>query len=159
MVKAVYAGTFDPVTFGHLDIISRASEVFDHVVVATTEDTAKEPLLGIDKRLALLRGEAGELPGIEIRRFSGLLIDFARQMDAKVLIRGLRAVSDFEYEFKMAMMNRELDSEIETVFLVTRHENMFISSTLVREIARVGGDISPFVPKAAKDAIMYELGR
>jgi pantetheine-phosphate adenylyltransferase len=158
MVRAVYAGTFDPVTFGHLDVIERASKVFDELVITTTENVNKTAFFTRDERLALLQATLDAKPGIEVRPFDGLLVDFAREIGAKVLVRGLRAASDFEYEFEMAMMNRELWPEIEIVFFVTRPRYMFVSSTLIREIAGKGGDISPFVPPPVQDAIITKLG-
>lgn len=159
MGKAVYAGTFDPVTFGHIDIVHRAAEVFDHLVVTTTDNLNKTPFFELDERLALLRTVLDNAPGIEITPFSGLLVDFARSIGAKVLVRGLRAAADFDYEFEMGLMNRELAPEIETVFFVTRPQYMFVSSKLVREIARKGGDIGSFVPPAVQNAIISKLGR
>jgi pantetheine-phosphate adenylyltransferase len=159
MIKAVYAGTFDPVTFGHLDIIERASRVFDQLVITTTENVNKDSFFTRDERLELLRATLDAKPGIEVLPFDGLLVDFAREIGAQVLVRGLRAASDFEYEFEMAMMNRELWPQIEIVFFVTRPRYMFVSSTLIREIAGKGGDISPFVPQPVQDAIITKLGQ
>ncbi len=159
MGKAVYAGTFDPVTFGHIDIVNRAAEVFDHLVVTTTNNLNKTPLFSLEERIEQLHTVLDGTPRIEITPFNGLLVDFARQIGAKVLVRGLRAAADFDYEFEMGLMNRELAPEIETVFFVTRPQYMFVSSKLVREIARKGGDISSFVPPAVQNAIMSKLSR
>jgi pantetheine-phosphate adenylyltransferase len=156
---AVYAGSFDPVTFGHLDIIARASEVFSRLIVATTENVHKAPMFSRDERIALLRGNVNHEPRIEVLAFDGLLVDFARQVGAKVIVRGLRAAADFDYEFEMAMMNRSLAPGVETVFFVTSPQFMFVSSKLIREIATAGGDITPFVPASVCDAIMRKLGR
>jgi pantetheine-phosphate adenylyltransferase len=159
MAKAVYAGTFDPVTFGHLDIISRGADVFDELVVTTTDNINKQPLFKLDERLAMLREVLDSRPGIEVRPFNGLLVDFAREVGAQVLLRGLRAAADFDYEFEMGLMNRELAPQIETVFFLTRPQYMFVSSQLIKEIALKGGDVSPFVPPAVQDAIIVKLGR
>jgi len=159
MAKAVYAGTFDPVTFGHLDIISRGADVFDELVVTTTDNVNKEPLFKLDERLAMLREVLDSRPGIEVRPFNGLLVEFAREVGAQVLLRGLRAAADFDYEFEMGLMNRELAPQIETVFFLTRPQYMFVSSQLIKEIAMKGGDVSPFVPPAVQDAIIIKLGR
>lgn len=159
MSIAVYAGTFDPVTFGHLDMIHRAAAVYARVVVTTTEVTSKQPMFSLAERLELLRGNLDHERNIEVIPFSGLLVDFVRSIGAKVIVRGLRAASDFEYEFEMAMMNRSLAPDIETTFMVTSPQYMFVSSTLIREIGSAGGDVSPFVPPSVKDAIMIKLGR
>jgi pantetheine-phosphate adenylyltransferase len=159
MAKAVYAGTFDPVTFGHLDIISRGADVFDELVVTTTDNINKQPLFKLDERLAMLREVLDSRPSIEVRPFNGLLVDFAREVGAQVLLRGLRAAADFDYEFEMGLMNRELAPQIETVFFLTRPQYMFVSSQLIKEIALKGGDVSPFVPPAVQDAIIVKLGR
>jgi len=159
MTKAVYAGTFDPVTFGHLDIISRGAEVFDELVVTTTDNINKEPLFKLDERLAMLREVLDSRPGIEVLPFNGLLVNFALEVGAQVLLRGLRAAADFDYEFEMGLMNRELAPQIETIFFLTRPQYMFVSSQLIKEIAMKGGDVSPFVPPAVQDAIILKLGR
>lgn len=159
MAKAVYAGTFDPVTFGHLDIISRGAEVFEQLVVTTTDNINKQPLFPLEERLAMLREVLDSRPGIEVRPFSGLLVDFAKECGAQVLLRGLRAAADFDYEFEMGLMNRELAPQIETVFFLTRPQYMFVSSQLIKEIAMKGGDVSPFVPPVVQDAIIHKLGR
>ena len=159
MATAVYAGTFDPVTFGHLDIINRAAEVFGKLIVATTENVNKKALFSLEERIALLRGNLDGEPQIEVREFSGLLVDFVRSVGARVVVRGLRAAGDFDYEFEMAMMNRSLAPDIETVFFVTSPQFMFVSSTLIREIAARGGNIDPFVPPTVRDAIIQKLSQ
>jgi pantetheine-phosphate adenylyltransferase len=156
---AVYAGTFDPVTFGHLDIIARSAEVFSRLIVATTDNINKSELFSLDERLALLRSNIDNEPRIEVQSFEGLLVDFVRHVGAKVIVRGLRAAADFDYEFEMAMMNHSLAPDVETVFFVTSPQFMFVSSKLIREIAFRGGDISPFVPPSVRDAIISKLGR
>ena len=141
---AVYPGSFDPVTRGHEDLIRRSLAFVDRVVVAVAVNAAKQPLFTVEERVALL-GEAVRGPGIEVHSFEGLLVNFARQVGASVIVRGLRAVSDFEYEFQMALMNRNLDPTIETVFLVPAFDLTYLSSSLVREVARYGGDVSTLV--------------
>jgi pantetheine-phosphate adenylyltransferase len=145
MKKAVYPGTFDPITNGHTDLVLRATQLFGDVVVGVAKDTGKTPVCGIDERVELARLALNDVPGVEIVPFEGLLVDFCRRHGADVVIRGLRAVSDFEFEFQLASMNRRLAPEIETIFLTPAEQYAFISSTLVREIARLGGDVSEFV--------------
>ena len=145
MKTAVYPGTFDPITNGHTDLILRATRLFDRVVVAVAKDTGKAPVCGIDERVELARAAVEDMPAVEVVPFEGLLVNFCRDYGAKSVIRGLRAVSDFEFEFQLASMNRRLAPEIETIFLTPAEQYAFISSTLVREIARLGGDVSEFV--------------
>ncbi len=143
---AVYPGTFDPITNGHSDLVRRACGIFDRVVVGVaTGGDVKLPFFDLAKRVELARKALVSIPNAEVHGFDGLLVDFARQQDAKAILRGLRAVSDFEFEFQLASMNRRLDSEFETIFLTPSEEHTFISSSLVREIASLGGDISGFV--------------
>ena len=146
---AVYPGTFDPITNGHMDIIRRAADITDHLIIAVAKNAGKNPLLTVDDRLALVRAEIAELnvPGrkVEARTFDSLLMHFAESVKAGMIVRGLRAVSDFEYEFQLAGMNRSLYPDLETVFLTPSEQHMFISATLVREIASLGGDVSKFV--------------
>lgn len=142
---AIYPGTFDPVTRGHMDICERALKMFDQVVIGVADSLAKKPFFDIDERTDLLNTVFKDSPGIIIKPFSGLLIDFAREADAEVIIRGLRAISDFEYEVQLAGMNRSLADEIETVFLTAAQRYAFVSSSLVREIAGLGGDVSEFL--------------
>ncbi|ERS91880.1 MULTISPECIES: pantetheine-phosphate adenylyltransferase [unclassified Halomonas] len=147
---AVYPGTFDPITNGHFDLIERAARLFDKVVVAIATSPGKGPALDIDTRIALAREVTAGLDNIEVTGFSGLMTEFMRQQQARVLLRGLRAVSDFEYELQLANMNRAQMPELETVFLTPAVENSYISSTLVREIAKLGGDVSQHVhPRVA----------
>ncbi|MGD1982663.1 MAG: pantetheine-phosphate adenylyltransferase [Chromatiaceae bacterium] len=145
MKTAVYPGTFDPITNGHSDLVARAARLFDRVIVAVAQDTGKQPVCGIDERVALANVALRGLDRVDVVPFGGLLMEFCRVHDAEVVIRGLRAVSDFEYEFQLASMNRRLAPEIETLFLTPAEQYAFISSTLVREIARLGGDVSDFV--------------
>lgn len=151
---AIYPGTFDPVTNGHTDLIQRACRLFDRVVVAVAEGGSnKAPLFPLAERVALVREVLGECDNVEICGFDKLLVDFMREKGARVIVRGLRAVSDFEYEFQLASMNRNLYAEAETVFLTPAEQYAFISSSLVREIARLGGDVSPFVHPAVVAAL------
>lgn len=144
--KAIYPGTFDPVTNGHVDIICRAAELFPELVVAVASNKAKQPCLSLDTRIALLEEVTKPLANVSVLGFDNLLIDFALEQQAGIILRGLRAVTDFEYEFQLAGMNRKLSKAIETVFLTPSENLMFISSTLVREIAMLDGDVSQFVP-------------
>lgn len=159
---ALYPGTFDPVTNGHLDIIGRAARLVDRLVVGVAINIGKGPLFDLDERVALVKAETDAIAArngtiIEVRPFEGLLVKYARDLGARMVIRGLRAVADFDYEFQMVGMNRRLDSEIETVFLMASETNQFIASRLVKEIARLGGDISGFVPKTTLDATMAKI--
>ncbi|HET9751205.1 MAG TPA: pantetheine-phosphate adenylyltransferase [Casimicrobiaceae bacterium] len=144
-MKVVYPGTFDPFTRGHEDLVRRAARVFDHVVVAVAESASKRPFFTGDERVEMAREVLGPLSNVEVIGFSSLLMDFVHEQGAQALLRGLRAVSDFEYEFQMAGMNRNLYPDVETLFLTPGEKYMFVSSTIVREIARFGGDVSKFV--------------
>ena len=145
MKTAVYPGTFDPITNGHTDLVMRAARLFDRLVVGVAKDTGKAPVCGLEQRVQLARVALAGIDNAEVVPFEGLLVTFCRDHGAAVVIRGLRAVSDFEYEFQLASMNRRLAPEIETIFLTPAEQYAFISSTLVREIARLGGDVSEFV--------------
>lgn len=153
--KAIYPGTFDPVTNGHVDIITRAANIFPELVVAVASNKAKKPYLDLETRISLLNEAVGHLPGVQVIGFDVLLIDFVLAQKADIILRGLRAVSDFEYEFQLAGMNRKLSKQVETLFLTPSENLMFISSTLVREIAALNGDVSQFVP----DCVANELKR
>jgi pantetheine-phosphate adenylyltransferase len=142
----LYAGTFDPVTNGHLDILKRSLTVFDRIIVAIAESTPKDTFFSIDERVEMVRDATADMAGVEVAPFSGLLVRFARQKGATAVIRGLRAVSDFEYEFQMALMNRRLDDRVETVFLMPSEEFTYLNSSLVKAIASAGGDVARFVP-------------
>ena len=151
MIKAVYPGTFDPLTRGHEDLVRRAATLFDTIVVAVADSKAKRPYFSVEERIAMAREALADVKNVEVVGFSGLLTDFVRKQRARVVLRGLRAVSDFEYEFQLAGMNRNLYPEMETIFLTPSEQHMFISATLVREIAILGGDVSEFVhPSVAK---------
>ena len=142
---AIYPGTFDPFTRGHEDLVRRASRLFDKVIVGVAESPAKNPMFSLDERVEIATTVMASFPNVEVTGFSGLLMRFLETQNARVILRGLRAVSDFEYEFQMAGMNRQLYPDVETVFLTPADEYMFISATMVREIARLGGDVSKFV--------------
>jgi len=151
MIKAVYPGTFDPLTRGHEYLVRRASTLFDSLVLAIADSKAKRPFFTVDERIALAREVLSDVKNVSVLGFSGLLTEFVREQKARVVLRGLRAVSDFEYEFQLAGMNRHLYPEMETIFLTPSEQHMFISATLVREIAALGGDVSKFVhPVVAK---------
>lgn len=145
MTRAVYPGTFDPLTRGHEDLVRRGSTLFETLIIGVADSKAKQPLFTLDERVEMAREALGDLKNIEVVGFSGLLIEFAREHNARVILRGLRAVSDFEYEFQLAGMNRNLRPEIETLFMTPVEQHMFISATLVREIAKLGGDVTKFV--------------
>jgi pantetheine-phosphate adenylyltransferase len=153
MRRAIYPGSFDPVTNGHLDVIERARKLFDEVIVAVANNDEKQPLFSLEERLGLLRETAGKIDKVRIAQFKGLLVEFARAEDAGAVIRGLRAVSDFEFEFQMALMNRKLDAAVETIFLMPKEEYTYLSSRIVKEIARLGGDVSSFVPRCVAKAL------
>jgi len=146
MRRAIYPGSFDPVTNGHLDVIERARKLFDEVVVAVAVNDQKQPFFTLQERLDLLHGTVGGLERVQIAPLNGLLVDFAVKQEATAVVRGLRAVSDFEFEFQMALMNRKLEASVETIFLMPKEEYTYLSSRIVKEIARLGGDISKFVP-------------
>jgi pantetheine-phosphate adenylyltransferase len=157
MRRAIYPGSFDPVTNGHLDVIARARKLFDEVVVAVAHNIEKEPLFSLEERLELLRDVLRNEPGVRIGQFEGLLVEFAIAEEACAVIRGLRAVSDFEFEFQMALMNRKLQGSVETIFLMPKEEYTYLSSRLVKEIARLGGDVSNFVPPGAGKALAQKF--
>ena len=154
---AVYPGTFDPITNGHIDLVTRAARVFTKVFVAIAESPHKTPLLSLDERISLSRHELRELKNVEVLGFSNLLVEFVQQVGAGVLIRGLRAVSDFEYEFQLASMNRHLAPNVETLFLTPDENYSFISSSLVKEIARLDGDVSEFVSEEVRQAMRHRF--
>lgn len=155
---AIYPGSFDPITRGHEDLIRRSLAFVDRVIVAVAVNVAKQPLFTPDERVALIRGAVQDSK-VEVRTFDGLLVDFARTVGASIIVRGLRAVSDFEYEFQMALMNRTLAPGIETVFLVPAFDLTYLSSSLVREVARFGGDVSALVQPAVQQALKRKYGR
>jgi len=158
-VIAVYPGTFDPVTNGHTDLVERASRLFDKVIVAVAANSSKTPLFDLQHRVAMAETVLGHLPNIEVCGFSELLVDFARSNQANVILRGLRVVSDFEYEMQLASMNRHLAADIETLFLTPAEQCSFISSSLVKEIAQLGGDVSEFVDQSVVKELSDIMGR
>ena len=150
--KAIYPGTFDPITNGHLDIIVRASRIFPDLIIAVASNSSKRPFFSLSERIELVRDAVKALPDVTVVGFDSLLVNFVQEQGASIILRGLRAVSDFEYEFQLAGMNRKLSKNIETMFLTPSESSMFISSTLVREIAMLGGNVTEFVPPAVVHA-------
>ena len=146
MKTAVYPGTFDPVTYGHLDVILRASKLFDRVIVGDLHNSSKSPLFSVEERVNILKKATQDIPNVEVRSFGGLAVDFAKECQAHTIVRGLRAITDFEYELQMAQTNRVLEPEVDTTFLITSLEYAYLSSTVVKEVAAFGGDIHKFVP-------------
>ncbi len=155
---AVYPGSFDPITNGHLDIVRRASQMFDQIVVGVASSANKHLLFTIDERIDMVQKAVAGLRNVRVDQVDGLLINYVRRKRATVIVRGLRAVSDFEYEFQLALMNRKLDPRIETIFLMTKDEYTFISSRLVKEISQLGGDVSAFVPRGVKSTLAHKFG-
>ena len=154
---AIYPGTFDPVTYGHIDIIKRAQEIFSEVIVAVAHNPHKKPLFSVQERVAMLKDATADLKGITVSDFNGLVVDFARKQKAKVLIRGLRMLSDFEYEFQMALTNRKLADDVETIFLMPHESYSYLSSKLLREAASLGADLSSFVPEFIEKELKKKL--
>ncbi len=152
--RIIYPGTFDPITFGHVDLVGRALQLFDEVILAIAADSTKKPLFTIDERQALAEKALASFgQKVRVTSFKGLLIDFVQKEDSRAILRGLRAISDFEFEFQMALMNRKLNDSIETLFLMPRGAYTYLSSTIIKEIGRLGGDLSAFVPKSVADAL------
>ena len=159
-VSAMYPGTFDPITFGHEDLVRRAATLFDRVVVAIADHTGdKEPMFTTEERVKMATSALEDIGNVEVTGYSGLTVDFAQEHGLRVIVRGLRAVSDFEYEFQLANMNRHLTEEVETAFLTPTEKYTFISSSLVREVAELGGDVSEFVSPRVKQALLERCGR
>ena len=159
MRRAIYPGSFDPVTNGHLDVIERARKLFDEVVVAVAHNDQKQPHFTLKERLAFLSEVTASLNGVKVLPLDGLLVEFAVQQNAHAIVRGLRAVSDFEYEFQMALMNRKLEATVETIFLMPKEEYTYLSSRIVKEIARLGGDVAQFVPACVVKGFARKLER
>jgi len=157
MRRAIYPGSFDPITSGHLDVIERAARIFDEVIVAVATNSQKTSLFTKEERVGLIEDVTADNDRIRVTSFEGLLVDFATKQKAVALIRGLRAISDFEFEFQMALMNRKLQPEIETMFLTPREEYTYVSSSITKEIARLGGDISSLVPESVAKALLEKL--
>ena len=158
MRTVIYPGSFDPLTNGHLDVVQRAAKLFDRVVVAVAKSESKTPLFTLEERLALVKVAVQNLPNVEADTFDGLLVNYVEQRGAQAVVRGLRAVSDFEFEFQLALMNRKLNERIETIFMMPKDTYTFLSSRIVKEIARLGGDVSPFVPAHVRTALAIRLG-
>ena len=157
MLRTIYPGSFDPVTNGHYDIIKRAAAISDELIVGVLQNKAKTPLFSVEERVTMLNEVTKNIKNVKIVPFEGLLIDFAKQMDAKVIVRGLRAITDFEYELQMSQTNRKLDADVETIFLTTGLEYSYLSSTTVKEVASFGGNITQFVPKIVADKITEKM--
>ena len=153
MTRALTPGTFDPITSGHLDVITRASQLMDEVIVAVAASERKNPLFSLEKRVQMVRQATAHLPNVTVQPFSGLLVDFAREVGAECVVKGLRAITDFEYEFQMTALDYQLDEELETVFIMSPPQYMYLSSSIVREIASLKGDVSGFVPPCVKEAL------
>jgi len=150
---ALYPGSFDPITNGHLDVIERAARLFDHVLVAVADNNAKNALFSTEDRVSLIRQSVSALPNVKVTSFKGLLVDFAAASGARVVVRGLRAVTDFEYEFQMALMNKTLRPDLETIFLASREVFTYVSSRVIKEVARLGGDVTRMVPAPVASAL------
>ena len=157
MLRAVYPGSFDPVTYGHLDIIRRSCHMVDELIVGVLYNKAKMPLFSVEERVRMLEETTKDLPNVKVVPFEGLLVEFARKMEARMVVRGLRAVTDFEYELQMAQTNHKLEPAVETVFLTTSLEHSYLSSTIVKEVAAFLGDISQFVPEAVETKVREKI--
>ena len=157
MLRAIYPGSFDPVTYGHMDIIERASRISDELIIGVLQNKAKTPLFSVEERVIMLREVTKHLKNVKIIPFEGLLIEFAKQMDAKVIVRGLRAITDFEYELQMSQTNRKLNSDVETLFLTTSLDYSYLSSTTVKEVASYDGDITQFVPESVAEKVTEKI--
>jgi pantetheine-phosphate adenylyltransferase len=157
MRTAIYPGSFDPLTNGHLDVIERAVKLFDHVIVAVAKNESKHPLFTMQERLDLVRRSVQHLPNVEADSFDCLLVDYVEKRSAQAIVRGLRAVSDFEFEFQLALMNRKLNERIETIFMMPKDTYTFLSSRIIKEIGRLGGDVSSFVPAHVRTALIKKL--
>lgn len=159
MKTAVCPGSFDPVTYGHLDIIKRAANIFDKVIVAVLNNRSKEPLFSVEERLHLLERVTADIPNVEVDAFNGLLIDYMKRKNAHSIVKGLRAVSDFEYELQMASINRKLDDSIETFFMMTNNKYSYLSSSIVKEIAKYHASVADLVPTVVEEALMNKFGQ
>lgn len=157
MKRALTPGTFDPITAGHLDVISRASQIVDEVVVGVAASPKKQPLFSLDERVELAKEATAHLPNVRVVPFDCLLVEFAEQIEANILVKGLRAITDFEYEFQMTALNYQLNQEIETLFIMSPPQYMYLSSSIVREIASLGGDVDGFVPPCVKEALIQKF--
>ncbi|TYP59985.1 pantetheine-phosphate adenylyltransferase [Thermosediminibacter litoriperuensis] len=159
MNVAIYPGSFDPVTNGHLDIIERSSRLFDRLIVAVLRNPSKKPLFTVEERIEMIKGSVSHIKNVEVDHFSGLLVDFARLKKARIIIKGLRAVSDFEYELQMALMNKKLDREIETIFIMTSTKYSYLSSSVVKEVASLGGCVKDLVPPMVAEKLKEKFNK
>ncbi len=159
MRTVIYPGSFDPLTNGHLDVIQRATKLFDKVIVAVAQNESKNPLFNLGERLDMVKQAIGHLPQVEADSFDGLLVDYVESRSGQAVVRGLRAVSDFEFEFQLALMNRKLNERVETIFMMPKDTYTFLSSRIVKEIARLGGDVSSFVPAHVQTALKTKLSK
>lgn len=157
MRTAIYPGSFDPLTNGHLDVVQRAAKLFDNVIVAVAKNEGKSPLFTLEERVALVQQSVKSLPNVKVDAFEGLLVDYVVSKQARAIVRGLRAISDFEFEFQLALMNRKLNENVETIFMMPKDTYTFLSSRIVKEIARLGGDVRPFVPVPVQKALKKKL--
>ncbi|MCD6375550.1 MAG: pantetheine-phosphate adenylyltransferase [Caldisericaceae bacterium] len=154
---AIYPGTFDPITLGHIDIIERSSKLFDEIIVTLAINPAKKPLFDVHERMEMIEDAVKDFPNVQVEKFDGLVVDFAKRMNATVIIRGLRAITDFEYEFQMALMNRQLSEDITTVFLMPHEKFTYLNSTIIKNVANFGGDIEKFVTKFVERKLIEKL--
>ncbi len=159
MLRAIYPGSFDPVTFGHLDMIRRSSSLVDELIVGVLNNNAKSPLFSVEERVKILKEVTENIPKVKVVPFEGLLVEFARKMDARMIIRGLRAITDFEYELQMAQTNHKMEPQLETAFLTTNLAYSYLSSTIVKEVAAFGGNISQFVPEIVEKRIQEKINK
>jgi len=157
MRTAIYPGSFDPLTNGHLDVIERAVKLFDHVIIAVAKNESKQPLFTLEERVEMVRTCVKHIPNTEVDTFDGLLVNYANQRKAQAIVRGLRAISDFEFEFQLALMNRKLNEKVETIFMMPKDTYTFLSSRIIKEIARLGGDITAFVPPQVRTVLLEKL--
>ncbi len=159
MLKAIYPGSFDPMTLGHMDIIKRSAKLVDELIVGVLNNNTKMPLFSVEERVKMIKEVVCDLPNVRVKSFSGLLVDFAKQEQADMIIRGLRAITDFEYELQMSQVNRKLDDKVETVFLTTSLDYSYLSSSTVKEVAAFGGDISQFVPECVEKEMQKKMSK
>ncbi|MCD4797176.1 MAG: pantetheine-phosphate adenylyltransferase [Candidatus Cloacimonetes bacterium] len=157
MKKAIYPGTFDPITNGHIDVLKKAANVFDEVILAVADNTGKKTIFNLDERVRLCEEALKEFPGIKVMKFDGLVVDFAKEVGAVAMIRGLRAVSDFEYELSLALMNKKLNSEVHTVFFVPDNKYLYLSSTMIRQVVSLGGNIRDLIPECVEKALKIKI--
>ena len=157
MKRAIYPGTFDPITYGHLDILQRGKTIFDEIIIAVARDSGKKPLFSVSERIKMVHNSVKKITGVTVESFEGLLVNYAKEKNAFTIIRGLREVSDFEYEFQMALMNRRLDGQVETVFLMPNEKYTYLTSSIVREVASLKGDVRDFVPPSVNELLKKKI--